>query len=235
MPEIEITVFDHALSAYLRVPSGEGPWPGVVVLHDVTGLTADSRRHVDWFAANGYVAVAPDLYSGRKGKKPFCILAMVRETAARRGRAFDDIDAVRSAISDRADCTGKIGVIGFCMGGGFALVLAATNQGFSASSINYGPVPNDADALLKGACPVIGSFGAHDYMMKGAASRLETALEINGVEHDVKEYPDAGHAFLNSHDGAVGWVMARIGMRYHEPSAADTRARILAFFGRHLH
>jgi carboxymethylenebutenolidase len=65
-----------------------------------------------------------------------------------------------------------------------------------------------------------------------AASRLETALKINGVEHDVKEYPDAGHAF---HDGATGWVMARIGMRYHEPSAAEARPRILAFFGRHLH
>jgi carboxymethylenebutenolidase len=71
--------------------------------------------------------------------------------------------------------------------------------------------------------------------MKGAASRLKTGLTINGVAHDVKEYPDAGHAFLNTHDGATGWVMARIGMRYHEPSAADARARILAFFGRHLH
>ena len=68
-----------------------------------------------------------------------------------------------------------------------------------------------------------------------AASRLETALKINGVEHDVKEYPDAGHAFLNTHDGATGWVMARIGMRYHEPSAANARPGILAFFGRHLH
>jgi carboxymethylenebutenolidase len=234
MPEIKIMVSERVLSAYLCLPSGEGPWPGVVVLHDVLGQTADSRRHVDWFAAMGYVAIAPDLYSGRKGKKPFCILAMIREMAARRGPAFDDIEAVRSAISGRADSNGKIGVIGFCMGGGFALVLAATNRGFSASGINYGPVPNDVEALLRGACPVIGSFGAHDYMMKGAASRLETALEINRVEHDVKEYPDAGHAFLNSHDGVVGWVMARIGMRYHESSAADTRARILAFFGRHL-
>jgi carboxymethylenebutenolidase len=82
---------------------------------------------------------------------------------------------------------------------------------------------------------VIGSFGGHDYMMKGAASRLEAALEINGVEHDVKEYPDAGHAFLNSRDGGTGWVMDRIGMKYHESSASDTRARILAFFCRHLH
>jgi carboxymethylenebutenolidase len=121
------------------------------------------------------------------------------------------------------------------MGGGFALALAATNRRFLASSVNYGTVPNDAEELLKTACPVIGSFGAQDYMMKGAASRLKTGLTINGVAHDVKEYPDAGHAFLNTHDGATGWVMARIGMRYHEPSAADARARILAFFGRHLH
>ena len=70
--------------------------------------------------------------------------------------------------------------------------------------------------------------------MKGAAPRLENALQANGVEHDVKEYADAGHSFLEVHGGALGWVMALIGMRHHEPSAADARQRILWFFGHHL-
>lgn len=82
---------------------------------------------------------------------------------------------------------------------------------------------------------MVGSFGARDYTMRGAASRLESALRTSGVEHDVKEYPDAGHAFLNDHDGAVGWIMAKIGMRYDESAADDSRRRILNFFSLHLY
>lgn len=234
LPEITIAGPEHTLQAYLRLPAGQGPWPGVVVLHDAMGQTADNRRHVDWLASAGFIAVAPDLYAWRKKLKVLCIQATIREMAARTGPAYDDIEAVRSTIATRDDCTGKVGVIGFCMGGGFALALAAPGRGFAASSVNYGMLPKDAESLLQGACPVIGSFGARDLMLKGAAARLESALESNGVAHDVKEYPDASHAFLNAHGGGIGWVMARIGMGYHEPSAADARARIIAFFDRHL-
>ncbi len=231
MSEISIVAPEHSLSVYFRSPEGEGPWPGVVVLHDALGQTEDSRRHVDWLAASGYLAAAPDLYSW--GKKLLCIRATTRDLLARKGPTFDDIHAVRSALADRPDCTGKVGVIGFCLGGGFAL-LTATESGFDASSVNYGMVPRDAEAILKGACPVIGSFGSRDFTLRGAAIRLENALEVNGVDHDVKEYSDAGHAFLNIHGGGVGWAMARIGMGFHEASAADAKSRIMEFFSLHL-
>jgi carboxymethylenebutenolidase len=231
MPILNITAREHSLSAYFRSPEGEGPWPGVVVLHDIWGQTDDSRRQVDWLATSGYLAIAPDLYSWNR--TPICILSVTRDMIARRGAAFDDIEAVRLALASRDDCTGKIGVLGFCMGGGFALLTAT--EGFAASSVNYGTVPKEAQEILKGACPVIGSFGSRDYTLRGAASRLEKALRLNGVEHDVKEYPDAGHAFMNIHGGALGWVMTRIGMGYHEASAADAQSRILEFFRHHLH
>ena len=231
--DVKVAVSGGALSAYLRSPPGHGPWPGVVVIHDIFGQTKDSRRYVDWFAASGYLAVGPDLYS--RGVKPLCILATMRALLSRHGRAFDDLEAVRSAIAARPDCTGRVGVIGFCMGGGFALLLAADAR-FAASSVNYGIVPKDSSDLLAGACPIVGSFGARDPSLRGAASRLEQALTKNGVDHDVKEYAEAGHAFLNKHSGPLGydWVTTKIGTAFEPVAAADAQKRILSFFERHL-
>ena len=120
------------------------------------------------------------------------------------------------------------------MGGGFALVLAS-GHGFDASSVNYGQVPDDAEQLLAGACPIVGSYGARDRMFRGAARKLEAALVANGVEHDIEEYPDAGHSFLNQHDTVLFTLTGKvIGAGYHEPSADAARRRIEAFFDHHL-
>jgi carboxymethylenebutenolidase len=235
MAEVNFTSRHGTLRAYVSRPAGKGPWPGVVVIHDVFGLNRDLRQQCDWLAAAGYLAFGPDLYS--PGSTLSCLRSIIVDLRARRGRTFDNIDAARTALADQQDCNGRVGVIGYCMGGGFSLLLAPTGR-YDVSSANYGDVPSDADTVLASACPVVGSYGAKDKTLKGRATRLERALTVNGVAHDVKEYPDAGHGFLNQHDGAPGVLVAVVGrllgQGYDADAANDARARIVSFFDRFL-
>lgn len=222
---------------YLAVPVStsdrSGPWPGVVLIHDVFGLGDDMREQADWLAAAGYLVAVPDLYEGRSMVR--CVKSMFAQLSAHRGPVFDKVEAARAELAADERCTGTVGAIGFCMGGGFALLMASA-PGWSAMSVNYGMIPDDAAEVLAGACPIVASFGAKDKEIRHGAAKLAAVLDAAGVVSDVKEYPDAGHGFLNRYNPISPLTtLAKVaGVGYHHPSAADAKRRILEFFDVHL-
>jgi len=220
---------DGPIDALLDVPDGAGPFPGVVVIHDAVGYGPDKASVSRRIADAGYLALTPNLYA--RGGRARCITRVFRELLTQRGRALDDILAARDHLQSRPECTGTVGVAGFCMGGRFTLILAP--QGFAAAAPFYGtPLPRRLEQVLTGACPIVASFGRRDLTGIGAGDRLQRAADHHGLTTDIKVYPEAGHSFANE---LPAQPLLRIaGFGYNAEATEDAWARVFAFFGEHL-
>lgn len=225
------------MSAYVVMPAGDAPCPAVVMIHDILGNTNDYRRQADWMASEGYLVIAPDLFDG--GNIMGCVRSVVtHDMNAGEGELFERLEVARQWLLQHERCTGKVGVVGFCLGGGFALLLAPKDQ-YDAAASMYPSMPKNLDQVLKGACPVIASFGGSDPLLKNGAAKLEKILVDEGIEHDVKEYPGCGHDFMsNRYDDKIPFLIKvvawAVGSKPNAAAAEDSRKRISDFFAKYL-
>jgi len=222
------------MRAAFALPAPGGKRPAMIVIHEIFGLHDDIRRITGRFADLGYVALAPDLFD-TGGMRALCILRTFLALRRGDGPAFADLEAARSWLAARPEVDPtRTGVVGFCMGGAFAL-LYAVKAPLGAAGVFYGQVPPTADDL-RVVCPVVAGYGGRDKLFAAQGRRLASHLEVLGVPHDVREYPEAGHSFMSPHTGVMAtlgaWGPMAVG--YDPQAEADSWQRMKAFFQRHL-
>jgi carboxymethylenebutenolidase len=212
----------HSEAGFFALPDGPGPFPGVVVIHEAFGLNQNIREVATRFAGQGYAAFAVDLFAGRN--RALCMFrlfgGMFLNSTGHRGIA--DLRAALTSLQERPQVDAqRVGAIGFCMGGSFAIAWACSDQRLQVIAPFYAFNPRPLEALAR-ACPVVGSYPGNDFT-RGQGERLDAELDRHGIAHDVKIYPGARHSFFNDSG------------RAHDPAAsADAWKRVLAFFGEHL-
>ncbi len=210
---------DETVQAVLYTPSGNGPFPALIVIHEWWGLNDWVKDQASKLADQGYVTLAVDLYRGKVATTPEMaheIMRGVPEDRAKRDlhAAFEYLASQPNVKKDR------IGAIGWCMGGGYSLDVALQESTLAADVINYGHLATDQEALKKIHAPILGIFGAQDHgIPPDDVHKFEQQLRQLGKKVEIKIYDDAGHAFENPNnkDG------------YRAEDAADAWKRTVEF------
>lgn len=206
------------LDAYLARPEGGGPFPAIVVIHEAYGLNENIKDITRRFANEGYVALGVDLFAGRN--RAVCMFSLMSGMLfnSLNHRGISDLKASLTFLSEQpgVDNT-RLGAIGFCMGGGFAIAWACTDNRLKAIAPFYASNPRPLEAVAR-LCPVVGSYPTGDFTT-AQGGKLESALESYNIPHDIKFYPGAKHSFFNDQ-----------GRSYNAAAAEDSWQRVLTFF-----
>ncbi len=207
---------------FLALPEGPAPHPGVVVIHEAFGLNDHIRDVSRRFANAGYVALAVDLFTDRN--RTVCMTRYMAGLLLGSVNRYGILD-LKSALTHLARMpevdAKRMGAIGFCMGGGFAVAWACTDSRLKVIAPFYATNPRPL-AALKRLCPVVGSYPARDFTAN-AGRKLEGVLDASGIAHDIKIYPNARHSFFNE-----------TGRAYDKEAADDSWNRVMTFFGLQL-
>lgn len=215
---------DETVQAMLYTPTGKGPFPGIIVIHEWWGLNDWVKEQASKLADQGYATLAVDLYRGKVATTPeeaHEIMRGVPEDRAKRDlhAAFEFLKSQKNVKPDR------IASIGWCMGGGYSLDVALQEPTLSAAVINYGHLATDANSLKQINAAVLGNFGGQDRGIPVEdVKKFEQALRGLGKQVDIKIYPDAGHAFENPNNKTG----------YRPEDAADAWQRTVNFLASKL-
>lgn len=214
----------ETVSGYLALPSGAGPHPAIIVIHEWWGLNDWIKDQARNFASQGYVALAPDLYRGKVATDPG--LAHELSRGLPQDRAVRDLKAAFDYLQSRKDVKrASIGSVGWCMGGGFSIQLALHEPRLKACIINYGALPTDPASIARIQSPILGNFGADDAGIPSSAVQVfQKEMLAQKKWIDVKIYEGAGHAFENPNNFKG----------YREAAAKDAWERMVAFLRENL-
>jgi len=210
---------DETVQGMLYAPEGKGPFPGIVVIHEWWGLNDWVKEQASKIAAEGYVALAIDLYRGKVATTPDEAHEIMRGVPE--DRAKRDLHAAVEFLKSQPNVNkDRIASIGWCMGGGYSLDVALQEPTLTAAVINYGHLATDPDSLKAIHASILGLFGAQDRGIPvDDVKKFEAQLKQAGKQVDIVIYPDAGHAFENPNnkDG------------YRPADAADAWKRTVSF------
>jgi carboxymethylenebutenolidase len=210
------------LEGYLARPEGEGPFPGVVIIHEIFGMNENIKDIARRFANESYVALAVDLFTGRN--RTVCMFRFMGQMLfnSLKNSSIRDLQKSLTFLAEQPEVDSeRIGAIGFCMGGGFAVAWACNDQRLKAIAPFYAMNPKPLGAVAR-SCPVVGSYPAEDFTAK-PGMKLEAALENHDIPHDIKVYPGAKHSFFNDQ-----------GSHYDAVASQDAWQRVLLFFQERL-
>lgn len=187
---------DSQTTGYLALPTGEGPHPAVILIHEWDGLNDRVRQVADALAEEGYVALAADLYRSRTGSNRSENMALVREARGDMATVIANLDGAQRFLRARPDVTGGVATIGWCFGGGIALSYALGGEHHDGTAIFYGQLLTDPAELARIDHEIYGTFAEMDSgIPPDEVERFVTALREAGVPNDVHVYDAVDHGF----------------------------------------
>ena len=194
--DVNYEASNPASTGYLAVPDGAGPFPAVILIHEWNGLVDRVREVADALAAEGYVALAADLFSGQTGSNPEENRALTSAARENPAAMIANLDAAVAFLQARDDVTGRIGAMGWCFGGGVALSFGLDGEHHEATAIFYGQLLDDPEVLSRLPHEVWGTFARED---RGPSpeqvENFRVALDAAGVAHDLHIYDEVNHGF----------------------------------------